>query len=90
MVISSLTYSLLFPSSYSIEVTRLRQQLDEAHLAWAKEWKARQADFKIENIRFVHDPDWNKRTFSIQAAHDGGTSFWRATRTIMFFGGFSV
>ena len=55
-----------------------------------KEWKARQADFKIENIRFVHGPDWNKRTFSIQAAHDGGTSFWRATRTIMFFGGFSV
>jgi len=31
------------------------------------EWKARQADFKIENIRFIHDPLWNKRMFSLQA-----------------------
>ena len=90
MVISSLTYGILFPSSYSIEVTKLRQQLDEAHLAWAKEWKAQQADFKIENIRFVHDPQWNKRLFSVQAARDGGTAFWRATHTIMLLGGFSI
>ena len=44
---------ILFPSPYQIEVSKLRQQLNEAHLAWAKEWKARQEEFKIENIRFA-------------------------------------
>jgi hypothetical protein len=72
--------NILFPSPYSIEVSKLRQQLDEAHLAWATEWKRQQLDFKIENIRFRHDPSWNKRFFSLQAARDGETLFWRATR----------
>jgi hypothetical protein len=81
---------ILFPSSYSVEVSKLRQQLDEAHFAWAKQWKQRQADFKIENIRFTHDPDWNKRIFSLQAAHDGETWFWRATHSIVMFGVLSI
>jgi hypothetical protein len=80
----------LIPYPYQVEVSKLRQQLDEAHLAWAKEWKARQADFKIENIRFVHDPNWNKRVFSIQAAHDGEVWFWRATRVLMTSGVLSI
>ena len=70
---------IIFPIPYQIEVSKLRQQLDEAHLAWAKEWKTRQQEFKIENIRFLHDPCWNKRFFSLQAAHDGETWFWQAT-----------
>jgi hypothetical protein len=81
---------ILFPSSYSVEVSKLRQQLDEAHLAWSIEWKRRQADFKIENIRFRHDPLWNKRIFSLQAAHDGETWFWRATHSIVMFGVLSI
>jgi hypothetical protein len=81
---------ILFPSSYSVEVSKLRQQLDEAHFAWAKQWKQRQADFKIENIRFTHDPLWNKRIFSLQAAHDGETWFWRATHSIVMFGVLSI
>ena len=81
---------ILFPSSYSVEVSKLRQQLDEAHFAWAKQWKLRQADFKIENIRFTHDPHWNKRIFSLQAAHDGETWFWRATHSIVMFGVLSI
>jgi hypothetical protein len=40
------------------------------------------ADFKIENIRFAHDPYWNKRILSLQAAHDGETWFWQATHVI--------
>ena len=80
-------FSILFPSSYTIEVSKLRQQLEEAHLAWAREWKRRQDDFKIENIRFSHDVRWNKRIFSLQAARDGETWFWRATRVIVLFGG---
>ena len=86
MVSQSMTYTLLFPSSYSVEVSKLRQQLDEAHLAWSIEWRARQADFKIENIRFVHDPHWTKRFFSLQSARDGGTWFWRVAHTGVFFG----
>jgi hypothetical protein len=81
-----MAFNILFPSPYVVEVTKLRQQLDEAHYAWAKEWKAQQMDFKIENIRFVHDPYWNKRFFSLQAAHDGGTLFWRVAHTVTFAG----
>jgi hypothetical protein len=81
---------VLFPQPYQIEVSRLRQQLDEAHLAWVKEWKQRQAEFKLENIRFRHDPLWKKRIFSIQAARDGDVWFWRATRVILGWGVASI
>jgi hypothetical protein len=84
------SFLILFPSSYSIEVSKLRQQLDEAHLAWSKEWKKRPLDFKIENIRFRHDPRWNKRIFSLQAARDGETWLWQATHVLVLFGGFSI
>ncbi len=78
--------NVLFPYTHVAEISRLRQQLDEAHLAWAVEWRQRQLDFKIENIRFSHDPRWNKRIFSIQAAHDGKVWFWRATHVIAAWG----
>jgi hypothetical protein len=81
---------VLFPQPYQIEVSRLRQQLDEAHLAWVLAWKQRQAEFKIENIRFRHDPLWKKRIFSIQAACDGDIWFWRATRVILGWGVASI
>ena len=81
---------VLFPQPYQSEVSRLRQQLDEAHLAWVKEWKQRQAEFRIENIRFRHDPLWKKRIFSIQAARDGDIWFWRATRVILGWGAASI
>ena len=81
---------VLFPQAYQIEVSRLRQQLDEAHLAWVTEWKQRQAEFRIENIRFRHDPLWKKRLFSIQAARDGDIWFWRATRVILGWGVASI
>ena len=90
MVGNSAAFRILFPSPYSVEVSKLRQQLDEAHLAWAREWKRRQLDFKIENIRFNHDPHWNERAFSLQAARDGEVWFWKVTHMIVFFGGFSI
>jgi hypothetical protein len=86
----SVSYQILFPIPYQITVTRLRQQLDEAHLAWAIGWRQRQNDFKIENIRFNHDPRWNKRIFSLQAARNGEVWFWRATRVIMGFNMLSI
>ena len=81
---------VLFPQPYQIEVSRLRQQLDEAHLAWVAEWRQRQAEFKLENIRFRHDPLWKKRIFSIQAARDGDIWFWRATRVVLGWGAASI
>jgi len=87
---TSIAFRILFPSPYQVEVTKLRQQLEEAHRAWAVEWKARQADFKIENIRFIHDPLWNKRMFSLQAARDGETWLWQVTHMIVVFGGMSI
>ena len=81
---------VLFPQPYQIEVSRLRQQLDEAHLAWVIEWKERQSEFKLENIRFRHDPLWKNRIFSIQAAHDGKVWFWRATRVFLSWGVASI
>jgi len=89
-VAGSISYQILFPVPYRITVTKLRQQLDEAHLAWAIEWKQRQDEFRIENIRFIHDPLWNKRIFSLQAARDGEVWFWRATRVIMGFNVLSI
>jgi hypothetical protein len=81
---------ILFPYPYAVEVSKLRQQLDEAHLAWAKEWKDRQPDFKIENIRFVHDPLWNKRILSLQAACDGEIWFWGSVHVVARWGALSI
>lgn len=76
--------SVIFPSGYRAEVSKLRQHLDEAHLAYWTIWKDQQPEFKIENIRFKHDPGWRRRAFSIQSAHDGGHWIWKATRVIWF------
>ena len=81
---------VLFPYPYQVQVSKLRQQLDEAHLAWATQWKQAQADFKIENIRFTHDPQWNKRFFSLQAAHDGETWFWSGVHVVAGWGVLSI
>jgi hypothetical protein len=85
-----IAFRILFPAPYTVEISKLRQQLEEAHRAWAVEWKARQAEFKIENIRFAHDPLWNKRMFSLQAARDGETWLWRVTHMVVVFGGVSI
>jgi hypothetical protein len=90
MASNSMSFGIIFPSPYVIEISRLRQQLDEAHFAWAIEWKRQQQAFVIENIRFAHDPHWNERFFSLQAARDGKTWVWQATRIIVTFGGLSV
>jgi len=86
----AMAFAILFPRPYVLEVSRLRQQLDQAHLAWAVEWKLQQQAFEIENIRFNHDPLWKQRFFSLQSARDGGTWFWQATRVIATIGGGTI
>lgn len=68
---------------YQVGINSLRQQLDQAHFAFWKEWKERQPEFKVENIRFRHDPQWQRRFFSIQSAHDGNHWIWKATRAFL-------
>jgi hypothetical protein len=87
---ATMSFGILFPRPYVIEVSRLRQQLDEAHFAWVTEWRRRQQEFVIENIRFMHDPDWNRRFFSLQSARDGAHWFWQATRVIVTCTGASI
>lgn len=70
---------IISPSGYKVEIGRLRQQLDEAHFAWWRDWKAQQPEFKIENVRFRHDPQWQGRFWSIQSARDGNHWAWKAT-----------
>ncbi len=72
--------NILFSSGYRVEVSQLRQQLDQSHYAWRVEWKAKQDEFVIENIRFRHDPQWQNRFFSIQSARDANHWMWKATR----------
>jgi len=73
---------VLFPSGYRVEVTKLRQQLDEAQIAYWTEWNKRQPEFKIENVRFEHKAGWDKRFFSIQSAHSANHWIWKATRVV--------
>jgi hypothetical protein len=58
--------------------------------ASSTEWKQPQADFKIENIRFTHDPHWNKRVFNLWAAHDGETWLWSGVRVVATWGVLSI
>ena len=81
---------VLFPQPYAVEVSKLRQQLDEAHLAWATQRKRQQLDYEIENIRFTHDPGWNRRLFSLQAAHDGKGLFWGTVHVVAGWGVMSI
>ena len=83
-------FAILFPRPYILDVSRLRQQLDAAHFAWVTEWQRRQQEFVIENIRFAHDKDWNRRLFSLQSARDGAHWFWKATRVIATISGGSI
>jgi hypothetical protein len=80
----------LFPQAYQIEVSKLRQQLDEAHVAWWKEWKEQQPPFTPENIRFEYRQGWRTRFFSIQSAHDGGHWIWKATKVVWVTAGGSL
>jgi len=90
MLGNSVGFQILFPAPFSIGISRLRQQLEEAHFAWRTEWQRQQLDFAVENIRFVHDPDWNRRFFSLQSARDGGNRFWKVTHSLVMFGGLSI
>jgi len=90
MLGNSTSLQILFPAPYSIQVSRLRQQLEQAHFAWKIDWQRQQLDFVIENVRFAHDPNWNKRFFSVQSARDCGHWFWEVTHSFVVFEALSI
>lgn len=82
-------FSMLFPLRYQID---LRRQADFGPLyyQWRMAKDAVEPKFIIENIEFEHDPNWNTRFLSIQSAHDGAHSIWRATRIVWFAVGLGI
>jgi hypothetical protein len=90
MLGQSTSLQILFPARYTIEISKLRQQLEEAHFAWKTEWERQQFDFAIENIRFAHDPNWKRMFFSLQSARDGGHWFWGVTHSLLVFDALST
>ena len=65
----------LFPHRY-----QLKYEFAHLYAEWHAAKQATIPEFKIENVRFEHDPDWNTRLFSIQSARDGNHVVWRAAR----------
>lgn len=51
---------------------------------WKHEREAAQAEYRIENVRFKHDPQWRERFWSIQAAHDCADWRWKFLRVTYF------
>lgn len=70
--------SIIVPSGQRSEIDEALHTQQEQH--WQLEEKSR-AQFRIYNVRFIHDPYWRTRFWSIQSAHDaysgkGGHPAW--------------
>ncbi len=59
--------SIVAPTAERSEVEEALQYEQQRY--WRIDY-ALKADFKIENIRFVHDPNWRESFFSIQGIRD--------------------
>jgi hypothetical protein len=47
-----------------------RQEIGDLYFKWRNAHEAAQPEFKIENVRFRHDPDWRTRAYSATAVRD--------------------
>jgi hypothetical protein len=48
------------------------REFDSLYKIWKLDRNAALPEFKIENIRFVHDPHWRENWLSVQYVGDGG------------------
>jgi hypothetical protein len=48
----------------------VRQQIKSQYEIWRAEYAAEIETFRIENVRFVHDPNWRDQAISIQRIYD--------------------
>lgn len=62
----------------------IRQLIDSLQVQWRVDREKTQAVYRVENIRFVHDPNWRSNTMSIQAAHDQDQIIWRVASTLFW------
>lgn len=56
---------------------------------WKQEKEAREPQWKPENVRFKHDPEWRTRFWSIQAAYDCKHLGWQMIRVVYVAGALS-
>lgn len=75
---------LFAPEIIRVDRAQVQEQIVSAYRKWHAIYLDRHA-FEPENIRFVHDPDWRNKFFSIQSAHDGNHFIWRATSIVVAF-----
>lgn len=45
-------------------------EFEHLYRIYKLEYEATQPEYKVENIRFAHDPDWNHHWYSMQAWGD--------------------
>lgn len=62
----SMDLQIIIPRAPTAQEIRIKWRYE----IWKQEKEAREPKFVIENIRFVHDPYWRERFFSIQAIGD--------------------
>lgn len=48
------------------------REFDSLYKIWKLEYDASLPEYKIENVRFVHDPHWRDNWLSVQYVGDGG------------------
>lgn len=58
---------------------KYRSGFEQLYTDWRKEWENKQPEWKIENIRFEHDPEWSGKIFSLENARNEGHFVWKAT-----------
>lgn len=71
----------LFPN---LRIVYERRHVEVYHLyqVWRQERADKFEQWQPENVRFVHDPEWKNRFWSVQCAHDGNHWFWKTTHEI--------
>lgn len=73
-------YQIILPNKPSQEY--LIRFVQAQYQIWKEEKEAREPQWQPENVRFVHDPEWRSRFWSIQAAHDCDDWRWKFVRVV--------
>ena len=71
------------PVAGQFDETRLKVLFEELYRDWRAELDAKNPPPPIENVRFGHDINWNKRFWSIQCAHDQNHWGWKVVAVLI-------
>lgn len=73
--------NVIIPAPPVADIERLIRSQYEI---WRTEYLATLPKFKIENVRFRHDPKWNKRFWSITYIRSGESYFWNGVAQVFW------